>query len=109
MGRYDLTVSVLSGQPAIPQSGYVSVISATTNSMSTATSPAMPVTTAGVSATTTTTPTTLSVSGVQVVDMLPTTGASVQVTAMPGSSNDKPVTDEWLASLEKQARERWIL
>lgn len=99
MLSYPITVTVLQGQPAIPQSGYVS-------------SSFLDKTKTVVQAPTTL-DTRLSVSTAKPVATPPLMpNSSITVTAMPApliSANDKPVTDEWLASLERQALAKWMM
>ena len=104
MLSYDMTVTVLQGKPAVPQSGYVlaNYIDETSTTVQAPTVPqhtlATPI---------------LSVSASQPVAVTPVSSdASLTVTVLPTApvrADDKPVTDEWLASLEKQALEKWAI
>lgn len=104
MLSYDMTVTVLQGKPAVPQSGYVlaNYIDETSTAVQAPT----------VSQHTLATPI-LSVSASQSVAVTPmSSDASLTVTVLPTATvraDDKPVTDEWLASLEKQAVEKWAI
>ncbi|WP_410472984.1 tandem-95 repeat protein [Faucicola mancuniensis] len=101
---YNMTVTVLQGEPAVPQSGYVSAnyIDETSTTVQAPT----------ITQDTLATPT-LTVSTSQPVAVIPVSSdASLTVTVLPTApvrADDKPVTDEWLASLEKQALAKWAV
>lgn len=101
MLSYPMTITVLQGQPAVPQSGYVS-----SNYVDESTTVQAPTVTQDTLATPI-----LSVSDSQPVALTPVSSdASLMVTVLPTApvrADDKPVTDEWLASLEQQAVEKW--